>query len=222
MTIKPKPTYTHSQIANNPAFAHYLPTTKVALLAGMPHSKILSAVTKTCAILNEPLIERHGLLVAIDTEVATAYGYTVSPTVALLVALQFNVTMRNNLLNHVQDIDETYYNSLLDTITARPKSHLPMHKRITYAPPTAEPTGDTFIRHSPLSTKLKTTVPKLYLLLIEAGLVRHMPKDKIYGYKVTTLGSDYIREYRTKETRYLVFDYLPVIDILRSIAALKV
>jgi hypothetical protein len=222
MTIKPKPTYTHSQIANNPAFAHYLPTTKVALLAGVPHSKILSAVTKTCAILNEPLIERHGLLVAIDTEVTTAYGYTVSPTVALLVALQFNVTMRNNLLNHVATVDEAYYNSLLDTVTARPKSHLPIHKRITYAPPTEQPTAEDFVRHSVLCNKLKLTKGKLYLRLVEAGLLRAMPKDKLYGYKVTALGTDYIREFRTKETRYLVFDYLPVIDILRSIAAVKV
>ncbi len=99
---------------------------------------------------------------------------------------------------------------------------MPIHKRITYAPPTEQPTAEDFVRHSVLCNKLKLTKGKLYLRLVEAGLLRAMPKDKLYGYKVTALGTDYIREFRTKETRYLVFDYLPVIDILRSIAAVKV
>ena len=220
--MKPKADYTHSQIANNPAFADYLPTTKVALLAGVPHSRLLPIVVKTSSVLKEPLIERHGLTVAFNTDVLSTMGYTVSPTVALNVILHFNANVRNNLLNHVQATSPAYYDAMLNTVTAKPKNNLAMHKRITYAKPTAEPTADDFVRHSLLCKYLKLNTSKLYLCLIEAGLLKHMPKDRVFGYKITALGMDYIREYRSKNSNYFVYDKKPIIDILRSIAAVKV
>lgn len=223
--MQPKHTYTYSQVAHLPEFSNHIPSTVVASMAATAHSKIITSIVKCNNLLNEPLVAKYKQLTAVNTDMTQVNGYTVSPAVALLVATQYNNALRHKILEHLKSIDEDYYNSIIESTTYNPAKsikHKAWNKRIIFAAPTELPTVEDFVRHAQLANVLQLTVNKLYMRLVEAGLLREAPKDKIFGHKITALGSDYIREYRSKDKNYFVFDKKPIIDILRTIAASKV
>lgn len=205
-------------------FMNYLPSTKVANLAGVSHSVAMPAIVKSSNLLKKPLIPRHSTALGGNNKII---GYSVSPEVALMVSLQYNNAMRLQLINHIADTQPDYYKSMLNNVITRPHDPRAWHERITFAEPTLNATADTYVRISDVANQLRMKSMQVYPLLVEAGLLRLATKAnkqelKAKDYRITLLGRHYILEYRKAGDSYFVYDKLPIISILRAIHASRV